>query len=327
MPTKTYIEAIREGIRDEMRADNTVFIMGEDVGPKGGVFGATDGLAAEFGEDRVMDSPLAESMIVGVAIGAALAGMRPIAEIQFQDFILPAVDQIISEAAKMRYRSNNAWSVPMVVRAPFGGGIHGALYHSQSNEALFCNTAGLRVVVPSDPYDAKGMLRAAIRSNDPVLFFEHKRAYRSIKGEVPDDDYVVALDKAKTVREGSDIVIFSYGIMVHTAVEAAERLANDGFECRVVDLRSLLPLDREAIIDSAKSCGKVLVAQEANLHVSVGSEVAAIVAENCFEYLDAPVMRIGGPEVPAMPFAHSLEAEYLVTADKLEKKLRELAAY
>ena len=327
MPTKTYIEAIREGIRDEMRRDNSVFIMGEDVGPKGGVFGATDGLSKEFGEDRVMDSPLAESMIVGVAIGAALAGMRPIAEIQFQDFILPAVDQIISEAAKMRYRSNDAWSVPMVVRAPFGGGIHGALYHSQSNEAMFCNTAGLRVIVPSNPYDAKGMLRAAIRCNDPVLFFEHKRAYRSIKGEVPDEEYVVDIDKAKTVREGDDIVIFSYGIMVHTAVEAAERLANDGFECRVVDLRSLLPLDRGAIISAAKDCGKVLVAQEANLHVSVSSEVSAIVAEHCFEHLDAPVMRIGGPEVPAMPFAHGLEAEYLVTADKLETKLRELAAY
>jgi 2-oxoisovalerate dehydrogenase E1 component beta subunit len=327
MATKTYIEAIREGMRDEMRKDDRVFILGEDVGPKGGVFGATDGLAAEFGDVRVMDTPLAESCIVGVAIGAALAGMRPIAEIQFQDFILPAVDQIISEAAKMRYRSNNDWYAPIVVRAPFGGGIHGALYHSQSNESMFCNTPGLRVIVPSTPYDAKGMLRAAIRSDDPVLFFEHKRAYRAIKGEVPDNDYVVAIDKAATVREGDDIVIFTYGMMVHTALEAAERLAKDGFECRIVDLRSLLPLDRDAIIAAANDCGKVLVAQEANLHVSVASEVAAIVAENCFEHLDAPVMRIGGPEIPAMPYSHVLEAEYLISTDKLEAELRELAAY
>jgi len=213
------------------------------------------------------------------------------------------------------------------VRAPFGGGIHGALYHSQSNESLFCNTPGLRVVVPSTPYDAKGMLRAAIRSDDPVLFFEHKRAYRVIKGEVPDNDYVVPIDKATTVREGDDIAIFTYGMMVHTAMEAAERLAKDSFECRIVDLRSLLPLDRDAIISAANDCGKVLVAQEANLHVSVASEVAAIVAENCFEHLDAPVMRIGGPEIPAMPYAHVLEAEYLITADKLEAELRELAAY
>lgn len=327
MPNKTYLEAIRDGMRDEMRIDDRVFVLGEDVGPKGGVFGATDGLASEFGDARVMDTPLAESGIVGVAIGAALAGLRPIAEIQFQDFILPAVDQIISEAAKMRYRSNGDWFAPIVVRAPFGGGIHGALYHSQSNESLFCNTPGLRVVVPSTPYDAKGMLRAAIRSEDPVLFFEHKRAYRAIKGEVPDNDYVVAIDKAKTVREGDDIVIFTYGMMVHTALEAAERLAKDSFECRIVDLRSLLPLDRDAIIAAANDCGKVLVAQEANLHVSIASEVAAIVAENCFERLDAPVMRIGGPEIPAMPYAHVLEAEYLITADKLEAELRELAAY
>jgi 2-oxoisovalerate dehydrogenase E1 component beta subunit len=327
MPTKSYLEAIREGMRDEMRRDERVMILGEDVGAKGGVFGTTDGLQEEFGEWRVMDSPLAESCIVGVCIGAALYGMRPIAEIQFQDFIMPAVDQIISEAAKMRYRSNNDWGVPMVLRAPFGGGVHGALYHSQSIEAMFCGIPGLKVVVPSTPYDAKGLLISALRDPDPVLFFEHKRAYRSIKGEVPEEEYTVPLGTAAVVREGADIAVFTYGIMVHTALEAAERLAKDGFECEVTDLRSLRPLDRAAIITSARKCGKVMVAQEPNLAVSISSEVSAIVAEECFEYLDAPVMRIGGPEIPAMPFAHALEEFYLVTPDKLEAALRKLAAY
>jgi 2-oxoisovalerate dehydrogenase E1 component beta subunit len=327
MPTKSYLEAIREGMRDEMRRDERVMILGEDVGAKGGVFGTTEGLQAEFGEWRVMDSPLAESCIVGVCIGAALYGMRPIAEIQFQDFILPAVDQIVSEAAKMRYRSNNDWGVPMVLRAPFGGGVHGALYHSQSLEAMFCGVPGLKVVVPSTPYDAKGLLVSAMRDPDPVLYFEHKRAYRSIKGEVPDEEYTVPLGSAAVVREGRDIAIFSFGMVVHMALEAAERLAADGFECEVVDLRSLRPLDRAAIVSSARKCGKVMVAQEANLAVSIASEVAAIVAEECFEYLDAPVMRIGGPEIPAMPFAHALEDFYLVTPDKLEAALRTLAAY
>jgi 2-oxoisovalerate dehydrogenase E1 component beta subunit len=327
MPTKSYLEAIRDGMRDEMRRDERVMILGEDVGAKGGVFGTTEGLQREFGEWRVMDSPLAESCIVGVCIGAALYGLRPIAEIQFQDFIMPAVDQIVSEAAKMRYRSNNAWSVPMVLRAPFGGGVHGALYHSQSIEAMFCGVPGLKVVVPSTPYDAKGLLVSALRDPDPVLFFEHKRAYRSIKGEVPDEEYTVPLGTASVVREGNDIAIFTYGIMVHTALEAAQRLAADGFECQVVDLRSLRPLDRETIITSARKCGKVMVAQEPNLAVSISSEVSAIIAEECFEYLDAPVMRIGGPEIPAMPFAPALEKFYLVTPDKLEAALRRLAAY
>ena len=323
----TYLKAIRDGIRDEMERDPSVFVLGEDVGAKGGVFGVTEGLQKEFGEWRVLDSPLAESLIAGVAVGAACNGMRPIAEIQFQDFILPAVDQIVSEAAKMRYRSNGDWNLPMVVRAPFGGGVHGALYHSQSLEAIFCHIPGLRVVAPSTPYDAKGMIVSAIRDPDPVLYFEHKRAYRAIKGEVPEGDYTVPLDAARIAREGSDIAVFTYGMMVHTVLEAAERMRPSGFECEVVDLRTLRPLDRDAIIASAKKCGKVLVAQEANLAVSVGSEVAAIIAEECFEYLDAPVMRIGGPEIPAMPYAPPLERFYLQTPDKVEAALRALAAY
>jgi 2-oxoisovalerate dehydrogenase E1 component beta subunit len=327
MATKTYIEAIREGMRDEMRRDERVIVMGEDVGVKGGVFKATDGLHKEFGEMRVIDTPLAESAIVGVAIGAAINGLLPIAEIQFQDFIMPAVDQIISEAAKIRYRSNNDFHVPMVVRAPFGGGVHGALYHSQSMEAMFCHVPGLKVVVPSTPHDAKGLLRAAIRDPDPVLYFEHKRAYRLIKGEVPDDDYTEELGKARVAREGEDIAIFSYGLMTHFCLDAAEKLSADGFSCEVVDLRSLRPLDREQIVASARKCGKVLVVQEANLAVSVASEVAAIVAEDCFEYLDAPVMRLGGPEIPGVPFSPPLEEFYMLTPAKVETALRKLAAY
>ncbi|HEY6470477.1 MAG TPA: alpha-ketoacid dehydrogenase subunit beta [Candidatus Dormibacteraeota bacterium] len=327
MAEKTYIEAIREGIREEMQRDGRVMILGEDVGAKGGVFGVTEGLQQEFGEDRVLDSPLAESLIVGVAIGAAMNGLRPIAEIQFQDFIMPAMDQIVSEAAKMRYRSNGDWGVPMVLRSPFGGGVHGALYHSQSIEAIFAHIPGLRVVVPSTPYDAKGMIVAALRDPDPVLYFEHKRCYRAIKGDVPEGDYTVPLDRARVAREGSDIAVFSYGMMVHTSLEAAERLAADGFSCEVTDLRSLRPIDRAAIVASARKCGKVLVVQEANLAVSVAAEVAAIIAEECFDYLDAPVMRIGGPEIPAMPYSPPLEDFYLVTPNKVEAKLRELAAY
>jgi 2-oxoisovalerate dehydrogenase E1 component beta subunit len=327
MATKTYIEAIRDGMRDEMRRDERVILMGEDVGVKGGVFKATEGLHKEFGEMRVIDTPLAESAIVGVAIGAAINGLLPIAEIQFQDFIMPAVDQIISEAAKIRYRSNNDFHVPMVVRAPFGGGVHGALYHSQSMEAMFCHVPGLKVVVPSTPHDAKGLLRAAIRDPDPVLYFEHKRAYRLIKGEVPDGEYVEAIGKARVVSEGSDIAIFSYGLMTHFCADAATKLEADGFSCEVVDLRTLRPLDREQIIASAQKCGKVLVVQEANLAVSVASEVSAIVAEECFEYLDAPVMRLGGPEIPGVPFSPPLEEFYMLTPAKIETALRKLAAY
>jgi 2-oxoisovalerate dehydrogenase E1 component beta subunit len=327
MTVKSYIEAVREAMDEEMARDERVIVLGEDVAIKGGVFKATEGLCAKFGEARVIDTPLAESAIVGVAIGAAINGLRPIAEIQFQDFIMPAVDQIISEAAKIRYRSNNDFHVPMVVRAPFGGGIHGALYHSQSNEALFCHVPGLKVVVPSTPADAKGLLISAIRDPDPVLYFEHKRAYRLIRGEVPEGEHTVPIGRADIKRPGDDIAVFSYGLMVHHCLEASGVLARDGFECEVVDLRSLRPLDRAAIVSSARKCGKVLIVQEANLAVSVASEVAAIVAEDCFEHLDAPVRRLGGPEVPGVPFSPPLEEFYMVTPAKIEAALRDLAAY
>jgi 2-oxoisovalerate dehydrogenase E1 component beta subunit len=327
MAVKSYIEAVREAMDEEMTRDERVIVMGEDVAVKGGVFKATEGLHAKFGEARVLDTPLAESAIVGVAIGAAINGLRPIAEIQFQDFIMPAVDQIISEAAKIRYRSNNDFHVPMVVRAPLGGGIHGALYHSQSNEAMFCHIPGLKVVVPSTPADAKGLLISAIRDPDPVLYFEHKRAYRLIRGEVPAGEHTVPIGSADVKREGTDIAVFSYGLMVHHCLEAAGALAGDGFECEVVDLRTLRPLDRPAIVNSARKCGKVLIVQEANLAVSVASEVAAIIAEDCFEHLDAPVRRLGGPEVPGVPFSPPLEQFYMVTPARIEAALRDLAAY
>lgn len=327
MAVKSYIEAVREAMDEEMTRDERVIVMGEDVGIKGGVFKATDGLHAKYGETRVIDTPLAESAIVGVAIGAAINGMRPIAEIQFQDFIMPAVDQIISEAAKIRYRSNNDFGVPMVVRAPFGGGIHGALYHSQSNEAMFCHIPGLKVVVPSTPGDAKGLLISAIRDPDPVLYFEHKRAYRLIRGEVPEGEHMVDIGTADVKRTGDDIAVFSYGLMVHHCLEAANALSQDGFECEVVDLRSLRPLDRATIVSSARKCGKVLIVQEANLAVSIASEVAAIIAEDCFENLDAPVRRLGGPEVPGVPFSPPLEEFYMITPSKIEAALRDLAAY
>jgi len=325
----TLLEAVRSTLAQEMRRDPRVLVLGEDVGVKGGVFGATQGLHQEFGDDRVIDSPLAESAIVGVAIGAAMAGLRPVAEIQFVDFIPPAFDQLISEAAKIRYRSNNTWSCPMVVRAPCGGGvhIHGALYHSQSLEAIFAHIPGLKVVIPSTPADAKGLLLAAMRDPDPVCYFEHKALYRAFRQEVPEGDEVVPIGIGRIARPGRDLTCFTYGATVHEALTAAERLALEGVEVEVVDLRTVRPLDRQLIVESSRRTGKVLVAHEANLTCGVGAEVAAIVAEECFEHLDGPVVRIGGPEIPAMPFAESLAAVYCLGPDKIEAALRSLIAY
>ena len=327
MAVISYIDAVTMAIREEMERDPKVFVLGEDVGVKGGVFKATQGLYEQFGEERVIDTPLAESAIAGVGIGAAMYGMRPIAEMQFADFIMPAVNQIISEAAKIRYRSNNDWSCPMVIRAPYGGGVHGALYHSQSVEALFANTPGLKIVMPSTPYDVKGLLKAAIRDNDPVLFFEHKRAYRLIKGEVPTDDYTLPIGKADVKREGDDITVITYGLCVHFALQAAEKLAKDGISAHILDLRTVYPLDKEAIIEAASKTGKVLLVTEANKEGSIISEVSAIIAENCLFELDAPIMRLAGPDVPAMPYAPTMEKFFMVNPDKVEKAMRELAEY
>ncbi|HEY5630122.1 MAG TPA: alpha-ketoacid dehydrogenase subunit beta, partial [Candidatus Limnocylindrales bacterium] len=262
MTVRTFIEAIREGMAQEMRRDASVIVLGEDVGKKGGVFLATDGLWAEFGDDRVIDTPLTESMIVGASIGAALNGLRPIAEIQFADFIFPAFNQLVSEAARMRYRTMGASCVPMVVRAPYGGGVHGAMYHSQSIEAFFAHIPGIKTVVPSTPYDAKGLLVAAIRDEDPVLFLEHKKLYRSVRGDVPGGEYTVPIGRAVVRRPGRRLTVVAYGLMVHYALEAAEKVADEGIDCEVVDLRSLRPLDRETLLGSVRKTGKCLVAYE-----------------------------------------------------------------
>ncbi|WP_339228065.1 alpha-ketoacid dehydrogenase subunit beta [Oceanobacillus sp. FSL K6-2867] len=327
MPVMSYIQAVTTALREEMQRDEKVFILGEDVGKKGGVFRATDGLYEAFGEARVLDTPLAESAIAGVGIGAAMYGMRPVAEMQFADFIMPAVNQIISEAAKMRYRSNNDWNVPLTIRAPYGGGVHGALYHSQSVEAMFANQPGLKIVMPSTPYDVKGLLKAAIRDNDPVLFFEHKRAYRLLKGEVPEDDYVLPIGKADVKREGVDITVITYGLCVHFALQAAEKLAEDGINAHILDLRTVYPLDQEAIIEAAKKTGKVLLITEDNKEGSIIGEVAAIIAEHCLFDLDAPIKRLAGPDVPAMPYAPTMEKYFMMNPDKVEKAMRDLAEY
>ncbi|MBB5181520.1 2-oxoisovalerate dehydrogenase E1 component beta subunit [Planomicrobium koreense] len=327
MAVMNYIDAITLAMKEEMERDENVFVIGEDVGKKGGVFKATQGLYDQFGEDRVVDAPLAESAIAGVAIGAAMYGMRPIAEFQFADFIMPAVNQIISEASRIRYRSNNDWSCPIVFRAPFGGGVHGALYHSQSVEAVFANQPGLKIVIPSTPYDAKGLLKAAIRDEDPVMFFEHKRAYRLIKGEVPEEDYTIEIGKADVKREGDDITVITYGLAVHFALQAAERLAEDGISAHILDLRTIYPLDKEGIIEAAKKTGKVLLVTEDNKEGSIIGEVAAIIAENCLFDLDAPIKRLAGPDVPAMPYAPTMEKFFMINPDKVEKAMRELAEF
>ncbi|GAA0296536.1 2-oxoisovalerate dehydrogenase E1 component beta subunit [Gracilibacillus halotolerans] len=327
MAVKNYIQSITEAMYEEMERDSKTFVLGEDVGIKGGVFRATDGLYEKFGEARVIDTPLSESAIVGVGIGAAMYGMRPIAEMQFADFIMPAVNQIISEAAKIRYRSNNDWNCPITIRAPYGGGVHGALYHSQSIEAIFANQPGLKVVMPSSPYDAKGLLKASIRDEDPVLFLEHKRAYRLLKEEVPEEDYVLPIGKADIKREGTDVTVITYGLCVHLAKEAAEKLEKEGISTEILDLRTVYPLDKEAIIEAASKTGKVLLVTEDNKEGAIIGEVAAIIAENCLFDLDAPIQRLAGPDVPAMPYAPPLEKEFMMNAEKVETAIRDLAEF
>jgi 2-oxoisovalerate dehydrogenase E1 component beta subunit len=327
MPPKTFIEAIRDTLADEMRRDETVIVLGEDVGKKGGVFLATDGLWAEFGDERVIDTPLTESMIIGTSIGAAVNGLRPIAEIQFADFIHPAFNQLVSEAARMRYRSNNGYAVPMTVRAPYGGGVHGALYHSQSIEAFYTHVPGIKVVIPSTPYDARGLLRSSIRDDDPVLFLEHKKMYRSVRGDVPETDYTVPLGKARISRPGTQMTVVAYGLMAHYALEAADAAAEEGISVEVVDLRTLRPLDKETLLDSVRKTGKCLIVYEDNRFGGYGAEIAAIVAEEAFDYLDGPVTRIAGPEVPGVPYNHVLEDWFMVNPEKIADAIRKLAAY
>ena len=314
-------------MQEELARDESVFVIGEDVGIRGGVFLATDGFIEQFGESRVIDTPLAESSIAGIALGAAMHGMRPIAEIQFADFIWPVFNQIVGEAARVRYGSKGKLQVPLVLRTPYGGGIRGALYHSQSVEAYFYHTPGLKVVAPATPYDAKGLLKSAIRDDDPVIFLEHKRTYRLVRGEVPDEEYTLPIGKADVKRVGDDMTVVTYGLMVHHCLEAANELANEGVNVEVVDLRTLRPIDEEMIVSSVNKTGKALVVHEDNKAGGIGGEVAAIISENCFEHLDGPVTRLAGPEVPAMPFSPPLEAIYMLDTAKIADAMRKLAAY
>ncbi|MBI3361559.1 MAG: alpha-ketoacid dehydrogenase subunit beta [Chloroflexi bacterium] len=327
MAEVTLIEAIRQAMDEELARDDRVFITGEDVGPRGGVFRATLGLFDKYGPQRIIDSPLAELSIVGVGIGAALYGLRPICEIQFADFIHPAFNQIVSEAAKMYYRSGGEWTVPMVIRAPYGGGIGGGLYHSQSVEAFFTHVPGLKVVIPSNPYDAKGLLKSAVRDPNPVMFFEPKKGYRLIKGEIPDGEYTVPIGPANVSRAGNDLSVFAYGIMHYYTLQAAEMVAAEGISAEVVDLRTLLPVDKETIIASVKKTGKALIVHEDNLTGGYGAEVAAIIAEEAFTALDAPVKRLAAPDVPAAPFSHPMQDWFMPNPQKIAAAMRELANY
>ena len=314
-------------MREEMARDEHVFVMGEDIGARGGVFLATDGFVEEFGERRVIDTPLAESSIAGIALGAAMNGMRPIAEIEFADFIWPTINQLVGEAARARYGSDGSLSVPLVVRAPYGGGVRGGLYHSQSVEAFFAHVPGLKVVTPATPYDAKGLLKSAVRDDDPTIFLEHKRTYRLVRGEVPDAEYTLPIGRAEVKLQGDDISVITYGLMLHHCLEAARGLVEESINAEVVDLRTIRPLDDETILQSVMKTGKALIVHEDTRAGGIGGEVAAIISEQAFEYLDGPIMRLAGPEVPAMPFSPALEAEFMLDAGKIADAIRRLAAY
>jgi 2-oxoisovalerate dehydrogenase E1 component beta subunit len=326
---KNVVTAVRDALHEEMAADDRVVLLGEDVGARGGVFRISNGWLEEFGEHRVIDTPLAESGIVGIAIGMALHGLLPVAEIQFADFIHPAFDQIVSEAARMRYRSNGDFGLPMVIRAPCGGGIHGALYHSQSIEAFYAHVPGLKVVMPGTPADAAGLLRSAIRDPDPVLYLEHKKTYRAVKGDVPDDRFETPLGAADVKREGDDVTVVTYGYELHRCLEAAARLEQEeGISIEVVDVRTLAPLDTETIVASIRKTGKAMVVYEDNRTYGAGAEIVATIAEEAMFDLDAPIVRIGGPDIPAMPFSTPLEHFYMEPEpDHIYRRMLDLARF
>lgn len=324
MPVITYLEAIRQALFDEMARDERVFLMGEDIGAYGGAFKVTEGLIDKYGEARVIDTPISEQAIVGSAIGASYMGMRPVCEIQFIDFIASCFDMLTNYAATSRYR--NGAGVPIVVRGPSGGGVSGGPFHSLNPESFFLNTPGLKMVEPSTAYDAKGLLKAAIRDDDPVLYFEHKFLYRRIKDEVPDEDYIVPLGKAAVRRNGTDITIVTFGAMVYTALEAANTLAGQRIEAEVIDLRSLAPLDRDAILGSVAKTSRVLLLHEATLTGGIGGELAAIISEHAFEYLDAPVVRVASADAP-VPYAPPLETAFLPSVTKVVEAARRLVEY
>ena len=324
MAVITYLEAISQALRDEMRRDDNVILLGEDIAVFGGAFKVTVGFLDEFGEDRVIDTPISESGFTGAACGAAVEGLRPVVEFQFADFIACAFDQIVNYAAKNYYR----WGIPMpvVFRGPAGGGFRGGPYHSQNPEAWFTHVPGLKVVQPSTPYDAKGLLIAAIRDNNPVIYFEHKHLYRRIKEDVPDEDYVVPIGVADVKREGTDLTVVTYGAMVHKSLAVAERLSREGAECEVVDLRSLSPLDRDTFLASVRKTSRALVVHEAQLTGGFGGEVAAIIAQEAFDVLDAPVTRVAALDVPS-PFAASLEDAMLPTEEKIYTAAKNVLEY
>jgi pyruvate/2-oxoglutarate/acetoin dehydrogenase E1 component len=322
----SYLEAIREALAEEMRRDEKVFVLGEDVGAYGGAFGVTQGLFDEFGEMRVIDTPISESAIVGISIGAALRGYRPVAEMQFADFISCGFDQIVNQAATLRYRYGGRASVPIVVRAPSGGNVGGGLYHSQNPEAWFVHRPGLKVVAPSTAYDAKGLLKAAIRDGNPVVYFEHKYLYRRAKGPVPDGDEIVPIGVAATRREGGDVTLVTYGAMVGPSLEAADRLAKEGVEVEVIDLRTLLPFDKDAIFGSLEKTNRVVVVHEDVKTLGIGAELSAVIMEERFDRLDAPVLRVTYPDTHA-PFSQVLESYNLPNTDKIADALRKTAAY
>jgi 2-oxoisovalerate dehydrogenase E1 component beta subunit len=324
MAEVTYLEAIRQGMQEEMRRDERVYLMGEDVGVYGGAFKVSAGMLEEFGPMRVIDTPLSESAIVGAAIGSSLLGQRPIAEMQFMDFVVCGFDQIVNMAAKLYYR--NQMNVPIVVRGPSGGGVHGGPFHSQNPEAWFVHCPGLKVVAPSTPADAYGLIKAAVRDDNPVLYFEHKYLYRRLKDELPGDDYTVPIGKARVVQEGNDLTIYTYGWMVEQSQTAASELANEGISAEIIDLRTLLPLDRETILASIEKTSKALIVHEDTRTLGVGAEVAAILAEEAFDLLDGPIVRVTAPDTP-VPFAPELEKAFLPNAEKIADAARRLAAY
>ncbi len=324
MPTMNMVQAISDGLHLEMRRDPRVVVLGEDVGKVGGVFRVTQGLYDEFGEDRVIDTPLSEGGIIGCAIGMALYGLVPVPEIQFADFIFPAYDQIVSELAKFRYRSGGEYASKIVIRAPVGGGIRGGLYHSQSPEALFIHVAGLKVVCPSNPHDAKGLLLASIRDPDPVLFFEPKRIYRASKGDVPEGDYTVELGKARIAREGKHVTILAWGAMLYEAIAAADQAKEKGIECEIVDLRTLWPVDIDTIVASVKKTGRVIVVHEAPKTCGFGAELVALINEKAFLYLEAPPVRVTGWDTP---FPYTLEMDYLPLAHRILPAIVQTASF
>ena len=327
MADMNMLEAIRQAMDEELARDERVFIVGVDVGASGGVFRATEGLQDKYGQNRVIDSPLSSAAVVGVGIGAALYGMRPICEIQFGDFIHPAFNQIVNEAARMCYRSNGEWTAPIVIRAPYGGGVGGGLYHSQSVEAFFAHVPGLKVVIPSNPHDASGLLKSAIRDPNPVLFLEPKKGYRSISGEVPDEEFIVPIGPAEVTRPGSDVSVFAYGMMHHYALQAADELLSDDLSVEVVDLRTLFPVDKETILASVRKTSKALILHEDNLTGGYGGEISAIIADEGFTHLDAPVKRLAGPDVPGVPFSTTMQDWFMINIQKIKDALRDLAYF